>query len=1093
MASLRLLSLAALGIMVMPSVRAFAGMPSVRAALRPAQPAFVSQLSLPLRAASASTRQICASRSGVMGRFALPVMPVAAARRALTTRPRMSGTAAPDKEGEVSIAGGYPFKDLEQKWQSYWKENDTFRTPEKVDMSKPKFYVLDMFPYPSGAGLHVGHPEGYTATDIMARYKRMNGFNVMHPMGWDAFGLPAEQYAIQTGTHPAVTTEKNINRFREQLQALGFSYDWKREVSTTDENYYKWTQWIFLQLLEKDLAYQAEVPVNWCPALGTVLANEEVINGLSERGDHPVFRKNLKQWMLKITAYADRLIDDLDDLDWPDSVKEMQRNWIGKSQGAEVAFKIKRDAGAAAAAPAQEVEDGKVFVGGLPWAMTWQDLKEEMETLGEVTTAKVVLDRETGRSKGFGFVEFKDKAAADKAIAASGSMQLGGRTVTINAAKRSERYAAQPAAKAPAAAAADEIRVFTTRPDTLFGATYMVLSPENPLLESVTTAEHAAAVKEYVVRASTKSDLERTELQKDKTGLFTGSYAINPLTGEEVPIWVADYVLNTYGTGAIMAVPAHDERDHEFAKKFGLPIKEVVSGGEDVQQAAFTGSGPLVNSGNAELDLNGLLVDEAKAKTITFLQATGQGEGKINYKLRDWLFSRQRYWGEPFPVSFLDDGTLVPATLDQLPVTLPKTDKFEPSGTTEGPLSTIEDWVYHDTPQGRARRETNTMPQWAGSCWYYLRFLDPENPGKPIDPEIEKYWMPVDMYVGGAEHAVLHLLYARFWHKVLYDCGIVHTKEPFQRLVNQGLILGPVEHTAYYVADSAVSAKDVQPWTTKDVNGNGIGGPVLKKDKSPVEARKILDADVVKKGDKFVLKSDDKVQVTSKAVKMSKSRGNVVNPDDIIAGTGADALRLYLMFMGPLEQVKPWNTKGVDGVYRFLSRAWRLIAEGVVPATTEAASKEQLKVLHKTIKKVTSDTDKMSFNTAIAAMMEFVNDAYKWDTMPHEVSTVFVQLLNPYAPHVAEELWERLGNGPSISESTWPEFDEQYLIEDSVTVAVQVNGKVRATISVAPDADQATVMSIAQADPSVLKWIEGKEIKKKIYVPGKICNIVVDA
>jgi leucyl-tRNA synthetase len=791
-----LATLAAIGVVGISSMRsaaAFAPALGGRAVAR--QVAGQHGRALPLRAAGrvpvgAAQPSYVLRRSGAMGRFALPVTPVAAARRTLDARTRMSGTAAPDKEGEVSTAGGYPFKELEAKWQGYWKEKDTFRTPHKVDMSKPKFYVLDMFPYPSGAGLHVGHPEGYTATDIMSRYKRMNGFNVMHPMGWDAFGLPAEQYAIQTGTHPAVTTKKNIDRFREQLQALGFSYDWKREVSTTDEAYYKWTQWIFLQLLEKGLAYQAEVPVNWCPALGTVLANEEVIDGKSERGDHPVFRKNLKQWMLKITAYADRLIDDLDDLDWPDSVKEMQRNWIGKSQGAEVAFKVK--GGAAPAAQAgQEVETGKVFVGGLPWGMGWQDLKDEMRMLGEVTTAKVVTDRETGKSKGYGFVEFKDAATAEKAIAASGTLELGGRKVTVSAAKRSDRYAAAPAAAAPAA----EIRVFTTRPDTLFGATYMVLSPEHPLLESVTTPDKAAAVKEYVVKASTKSDLERTELQKDKTGLFTGGYAVNPLTGEDVPIWVADYVLNTYGTGAIMAVPAHDDRDHEFAKKFGLPIKEVVSGGEDVQEAAFTGSGPLVNSGNAELDLNGLMVDEAKAKTIEYLQGKGLGEGKINYKLRDWLFSRQRYWGEPFPVSFLDDGTLVPATVDELPVTLPEVDSYQPSGTTEGPLSTIEDWVYHDTPQGRARRETNTMPQWAGSCWYYLRFLDPENPGKAIDPEIEKYWMPVDMYVGGAEHAVLHLLYARFWHKVLYDCGVVHTKEPFQRLVNQGLILGPVEHT----------------------------------------------------------------------------------------------------------------------------------------------------------------------------------------------------------------------------------------------------------------------------------------------------------
>jgi leucyl-tRNA synthetase len=768
-----LATLAALGVVGMATVRAAApcamraaaalAEPAGRAApLRPAQlPAFVSQFALPLRMTPASTQRLCAARSTTLGRFALPATPVAAARRALATQTRMSGTAAPDKEGEAVGTSGYPFKDLEAKWQAYWKENETFRTPPAVDMSKPKFYVLDMFPYPSGAGLHVGHPEGYTATDIMSRYKKMNGFNVMHPMGWDAFGLPAEQYAIQTGTHPAVTTKKNIDRFRSQLQALGFSYDWKREVSTTDETYYKWTQWIFLQLLEKDLAYQAEVPVNWCPALGTVLANEEVIDGKSERGDHPVFRKNLKQWMLKITAYADRLIEDLDELDWPESVKEMQRNWIGKSQGAEVVFKIKRDGAAAGAAAggAQEVEDGKVFVGGLPWKMTMQELEAEMRMLGEVTSAKIVTDRDTGRSKGYGFVQFKDAAAAERAIAQSGVLELGGRKVSINPAKRSERYAAKPAAAA--AAGGDELRVFTTRPDTLFGATYMVLAPEHPLLESVTTPEHAAAVKDYVVKASTKSDLERTELQKDKTGLFTGGYAVNPLTGEEVPIWVADYVLNTYGTGAIMAVPAHDERDHEFAKKFGLPIKEVVSGGEDVQETAFTGSGPLVNSGNAELDLNGLEVAEAKAKTIDFLQSKRLGEGKVNYKLRDWLFSRQRYWGEPFPVSFLEDGTLVPATLDQLPVTLPNVDSYQPSGTTEGPLSTIEDWVNHDTPQGRARRETNTMPQWAGSCWYYLRFLDPENPGKAIDPEIEKYWMPVDMYVGGAEHAVLHLLYAR--------------------------------------------------------------------------------------------------------------------------------------------------------------------------------------------------------------------------------------------------------------------------------------------------------------------------------------------
>ncbi|EKX55236.1 leucyl-tRNA synthetase [Guillardia theta CCMP2712] len=884
-------------------------------------------------------------------------------------------------EKESSTSSAYPFQEIERKWQGFWKEQDTFRTPEKVDMSKPKYYVLDMFPYPSGAGLHVGHPEGYTATDILSRYKKMNDYNVMHPMGWDAFGLPAEQYAIQTGTHPSVTTKKNIDRFREQLQSLGFSYDWKREVSTTDEQYYKWTQWIFLKLYEKGLAYQAEVPVNWCPALGTVLANEEVIDGKSERGGHPVFKKNLKQWMLKITAYADRLLEDLEELDWPESVKEMQRNWIGKSQGAEVSFKVKS----------------------------------------------------AQKSNG-----------------------------------------------------AEEVVVFTTRPDTLFGATYLVLAPEHPLLDKVTSPEQRDAVKEYVLKASQKSDLERTELQKDKTGLFTGGYAINPLTKEEVPIWVADYVLGSYGTGAIMAVPAHDERDHEFATKFGLPIKEVVQGGEDVQAKAYTDDGVLINSASAELDINGLKVDEAKAKTIAYLEQKSLGQGKVNYKLRDWLFSRQRYWGEPFPIVFTEDGAPHPLPESELPVTLPDVESYQPSGTTEGPLSTIDSWVNYQLPDGRkVRRETNTMPQWAGSCWYYLRFLDPENPGAPIDPALEKYWMPVDLYLGGAEHAVLHLLYARFWHKVLYDCGVVHTKEPFQRLVNQGLILGPIEHTVFYEAgtDKAVSAKEV--------NEDGEQGPEHKKTRAKMEARSVDESQLIKKGESFVLKDQPEIRVLSRAVKMSKSRGNVVNPDDVISNVGADSLRLYLMFMGPLEQVKPWNTNGVEGVYRFLNRAWRLITEDNIPLTDEEPGKEHLKVLHTTIKRVTQDTEKLSFNTAIAAMMEFVNAAYKWKSIPRSIAIPFVQLLNPYAPHIAEELWERLGQKPSVSNSPWPEFNEKYLVEDALNIAVQINGKLKGTVEVPADADQAAAIALIEQNENVQKWIEGKEIKKKIFVPGKICNFVI--
>jgi len=991
----------------------------------------------------------------------------------------MSGGSVEMAEKESSTSSAYPFQEIERKWQGFWKEQDTFRTPEKVDMSKPKYYVLDMFPYPSGAGLHVGHPEGYTATDILSRYKKMNDYNVMHPMGWDAFGLPAEQYAIQTGTHPSVTTKKNIDRFREQLQSLGFSYDWKREVSTTDEQYYKWTQWIFLKLYEKGLAYQAEVPVNWCPALGTVLANEEVIDGKSERGGHPVFKKNLKQWMLKITAYADRLLEDLEELDWPESVKEMQRNWIGKSQGAEVSFKVKSSG--AATGGTEEVEHQKVFVGGIPWAYSEEDLERELGKVGPIKSARVLRDRDTQRSKGYGFVEFMNEEDAQKAC---GEYEMGGRKVLVKPAKKSPRYSSDP--RAQKSNGAEEVVVFTTRPDTLFGATYLVLAPEHPLLDKVTSPEQRDAVKEYVLKASQKSDLERTELQKDKTGLFTGGYAINPLTKEEVPIWVADYVLGSYGTGAIMAVPAHDERDHEFATKFGLPIKEVVQGGEDVQAKAYTDDGVLINSASAELDINGLKVDEAKAKTIAYLEQKSLGQGKVNYKLRDWLFSRQRYWGEPFPIVFTEDGAPHPLPESELPVTLPDVESYQPSGTTEGPLSTIDSWVNYQLPDGRkVRRETNTMPQWAGSCWYYLRFLDPENPGAPIDPALEKYWMPVDLYLGGAEHAVLHLLYARFWHKVLYDCGVVHTKEPFQRLVNQGLILGPIEHTVFYEAgtDKAVSAKEV--------NEDGEQGPEHKKTRAKMEARSVDESQLIKKGESFVLKDQPEIRVLSRAVKMSKSRGNVVNPDDVISNVGADSLRLYLMFMGPLEQVKPWNTNGVEGVYRFLNRAWRLITEDNIPLTDEEPGKEHLKVLHTTIKRVTQDTEKLSFNTAIAAMMEFVNAAYKWKSIPRSIAIPFVQLLNPYAPHIAEELWERLGQKPSVSNSPWPEFNEKYLVEDALNIAVQINGKLKGTVEVPADADQAAAIALIEQNENVQKWIEGKEIKKKIFVPGKICNFVI--
>lgn len=797
-------------------------------------------------------------------------------------------------------------QEIEKKWQGYWEENKTFRTPDETE--KPKFYALDMFPYPSGAGLHVGHPEGYTATDILSRMKRMQGYNVLHPMGWDAFGLPAEQYALDTGNSPAEFTELNINTFRNQIKSLGFSYDWDREVNTTDPNYYKWTQWIFLKLFEKGLAYVDEVPVNWCPALGTVLANEEIIDGKSERGGHPVERRPMRQWMLKITAYGDRLLEDLDELDWPESLKDMQRNWIGRSEGAEVHFNI----------------DGTD----------------------------------------------------------------------------------------------EKFTVFTTRPDTLFGASYCVLAPEHALVADITTAEQKEAVEAYINSVKMKSDLERTELAKEKTGVFTGAYAVNPVNGEKLPIWIADYVLATYGTGAVMAVPAHDERDYEFASTFNLPMKEVVKGG-DITKEAYTGDGAHVNSAF----LDGLNKEEAIVKMIEWLEVTSAGNQKVTYRLRDWLFSRQRYWGEPIPVIHWEDGTMTAVKEEELPLVLPKTDNIRPSGTGESPLANIEEWVNVVDPETgkKGRRETNTMPQWAGSCWYYLRYIDPNNSEALVDPEKVKQWLPVDIYIGGAEHAVLHLLYARFWHKVLYDIGVVPTKEPFQQLFNQGMILGENNE------------------------------------------------------------------------KMSKSKGNVVNPDDIVASHGADTLRLYEMFMGPLDASIAWSENGLDGARRFLDRVWRLFIQDngeLSEKITDAPNKNLEKAYHQTVKKVTEDYAELRFNTAISQMMVFINDAYKAETLPKEYVEGFVKMIAPVAPHIGEELWSKLGYNETITYASWPTFDESKLVEDEVEIVVQIMGKVRAKLTMSKDASKEEMEQLALE--AIQDQIEGKAVRKVIVVPGKLVNVVAN-
>ncbi|WP_267202032.1 leucine--tRNA ligase [Limosilactobacillus kribbianus] len=803
----------------------------------------------------------------------------------------------------------YDHTAIENKWQKFWKKNKTFKAEIKPDQKK--YYALDMFPYPSGQGLHVGHPEGYTATDVMSRMKRMQGYNVLHPMGWDAFGLPAEQYALKTGHNPKGFTNQNINHFRDQIQSLGFSYDWDREVNTTDPKYYKWTQWIFEQLYKKGLAYESEIMINWAPDFmgGTVVANEEVEDGKTKRGGYPVYRKPMKQWVLKITAYADRLIDDLDLVDWPESVKEMQRNWIGRSEGAAVFF------------PVAGSEDTK-------------------------------------------------------------------------------------------------IEVFTTRADTLFGASYVVLAPENDLVDQLTTPEHAAAVKAYQEEASRRSDLERTDLNKDKTGVFTGSYVINPVNGEKLPIWISDYVLASYGTGAVMAVPSGDQRDYDFAKKFDLPIKPIIEGA-DLSEGAFDGDGKHINSGF----LDGLNVKDAKAKMIDWLEEHDAGHKKVNYRLRDWIFSRQRYWGEPIPVIHWDDGTTSLVPEDELPLKLPDTDNIEPSGTGESPLANVKDWVNVYDKNGRhGLRETNTMPQWAGSSWYWLRYTDPHNDKEFASKKALDYWSPVDLYVGGAEHAVLHLLYARFWHKVLYDLGLVPTKEPFMKLVNQGMILG-ANHE-----------------------------------------------------------------------KMSKSKGNVVNPDDIVNKYGADTLRLYEMFMGPLTESVPWDEEGLHGSYKWIQRVWRLLMDEnnhLRDRVSNFNDGKLDKVYNQTVKKVTEDFERMHFNTAISQLMVFVNEAYKAEDLPVEYMEGFVKMISPVMPHVAEELWSHFGISDTIAYQPWPKYDPKALVENEVEMIVQVNGKVRAKIKMAKDISREEAQKQALANEHVQKFTDGKDVKKIIVVPNKIVNIVV--
>ncbi|MGF3113483.1 leucine--tRNA ligase [Facklamia sp. P9177] len=804
----------------------------------------------------------------------------------------------------------YQHRVIEKKWQDYWDKNETFKTKDRAD--REKYYVLDMFPYPSGQGLHVGHPEGYTATDIMARMKRAQGYDVLHPMGWDAFGLPAEQYALDTGNDPADFTAKNIANFKRQIKSLGFSYDWEREFATTDPSYYKWTQWIFIKLYEKGLAYQADVTVNWCEALGTVLANEEIVDGVSERGGYPVVRRPMKQWVLKITAYAQRLLDDLEDLDWPDSVKEMQRNWIGRSEGALIDFEVK-------------------------------------DSPSIITT-------------------------------------------------------------------------YTTRPDTLFGLSYIVLAPEHELVKDLTSPEQKTEIESYIAAASIKTDLDRTELAKDKTGVFTGSYAIHPVTAKEIPIWIADYVLASYGTGAVMAVPAHDQRDYEFSQKYDLPRYEVIKSEEGIQNEAYVEDGMHINS---EF-LDGLNIEAANQKMIEWLEANAKGQRKVNFRLRDWVFSRQRYWGEPIPVIHWEDGTSTAIAEEELPLLLPKTDRIKPSGTGESPLANVKDWLEVEDPKTgmKGRRETNTMPQWAGSSWYFLRYMDPNNTEAIASEKALNKWQNVDLYIGGAEHAVLHLLYARFWHKFLYDLGVVPTKEPFQKLYNQGMILGENNE------------------------------------------------------------------------KMSKSKGNVVNPDDVVNEYGADTLRVYEMFMGPLDASIAWSENGLEGSRRFLDRVWRLFIEettGQISSAIQESEDDQLtKIYHQTVKKVTEDFEQLHFNTAISQLMIFLNEARSVDVLPKKYAKGFVQLLAPIAPHLMEELWQKLGHSESLSEASWPEYDESLIKDEVVEIVIQINGKVKAKLDIALDLEKEAMEELALAEASIKKELDGKTVRKIIAIPNRLVNIVAN-
>jgi leucyl-tRNA synthetase len=915
----------------------------------------------------------------------------------------------------------YDFSEIEKHWQSFWDANKTFKA---IDLdSRPKYYVLDMFPYPSGEGLHIGHPEGYTATDIIGRYKRAKGFNVLHPMGWDAFGLPAEQHAITTGVHPAENTQSNINNFRKQLKSLGLGLDWDREVDTTDPNYYAWTQWIFLQLFKNGLAYVDEYPVWWCQALGTVLANEEVIDGRSERGNHPVERKKLRQWVLRITAYADELLDGLRNLDWPDSTKRQQIAWIGRSEGADVHFDL---------------------------------------------------------------------------------LDLPGQSLTT----------------------------FTTRVDTLFGVSYIVVAPEHPLLQKLIKPEHQKEISAYISESAKKSDLTRTDLAKDKSGVFTGSYAINPINGEHVPIWVADYVLMSYGSGVVMAVPCHDERDHEFSLKYHLPIKSVIT--NDLTNLTppipFFGNGFLINSGQ----FNNLSTDDAKIQICQALEAKGQGHQAVNYKLRDWLFSRQRYWGEPFPVIWVDEPSYkklqalknsplqqfmpkdpvtynlegkiyfaLPLPTEQLPQILPPVESYQPSGNGESPLAKAPGWfhVYFNILTGETisangsipsgnewvhgHRETNTMPQWAGSCWYYLRYCDPINKSSFVSPELEKYWGTPDLYVGGAEHAVLHLLYARFWHRVLFKLGFISNIEPFPKVIHQGLILGEPEHRAFKDAKGIfVSAEFADK------------GDLDLRTGEPLNAEKVSDDDVLKKGDFFVLKDKPDIRVESRAFKMSKSRGNVINPDAIIREYGADSLRLYEMFLGPLEAMKPWNTKGIEGVVRFLKRIWREYIDDsghvsfkILDSSQELPETERL--LQETIKKVSEDIEELRFNTAISQMMIFLNHLTKIETVSLTTAKTFIQLLAPFAPHIGEELWARLGGTSSVVNAPWPKYDPSKLIQNEFTLVIQVNGKVRGELVAPSNISKADVFALAKSHQRISPHLEGKQIVNEIYVPGKIVNFVV--